>query len=217
MDNLYNRIETLCNKKGITITQMCKESGASRGSLTDLSKGRIHTLSSATLNKISAYFNVPVDSLANDVLELNYIPPREIEEAIITCPVCGYDYVHYIRTLGVNFDNEKSSGFAIEYRCEGEHTFYWVVESYKGNTYVVVIDERDDIDVLKSFRVEDGIVNLGEELGNNNTSNCSIDSFENEYGIPNSCVLTLSQLNSDGQKKVLEYIQDLSSMEKYLK
>ena len=32
MAELYKRIENLCQKKGISITQMCKECGASRGS-----------------------------------------------------------------------------------------------------------------------------------------------------------------------------------------
>ena len=203
MSGLYNRIEELCAKKNITVTQMCKECGASRGSLTDLAKGRIQTLSSATLKKISEYFNVPVDSLSNDVLKLNYIPPREIEEAIITCPICGYNYSHYIRTVGVNFNNEKSSGFAIEFRCEGEpeHTFYWIIESYKGNTYVIVTDERDDIDILKRFRLEEGFINLAEVWNSEDISERSVDSLANEYGSSTACEVAFSKLNFEGQKK----------------
>ena len=42
---------------------MCKESGASRASLTDLKMGRKQSLSSDTLSKISAFFNISIDYL----------------------------------------------------------------------------------------------------------------------------------------------------------
>lgn len=63
MDDLYKRIEALCSQKGITITGMCKESGANRASLTDLKKGRKQGLSAETLAKIATYFKVSVDFL----------------------------------------------------------------------------------------------------------------------------------------------------------
>lgn len=63
MDNLYTNIETLCKSRRITITTMCKESGAARGSLTDLKQGRISTLHPETLRKIASYFGVSVDYL----------------------------------------------------------------------------------------------------------------------------------------------------------
>lgn len=63
VSNLYNRIEGLCADKRINITTMCKESGASRASLTDLKMGRKQSLSADTLSKISVYFGVSVDYL----------------------------------------------------------------------------------------------------------------------------------------------------------
>lgn len=63
MSDLYNRIEDLCTANGINITSMCKESGASRGSLTDLKMGRKQRLSADTLAKIANYFNVTLDYL----------------------------------------------------------------------------------------------------------------------------------------------------------
>lgn len=63
MSNLYNRIEALCQKASITITTMCKESGASRASLSDLKVGRKQSLSAETLSKIAGYFGVSVDYL----------------------------------------------------------------------------------------------------------------------------------------------------------
>ncbi len=66
MSNLYNMIESLCREKGITITQMCKESGTSRGSLSDLKTGRKKSLSIETLQKVADYFKVSVDYLVGD-------------------------------------------------------------------------------------------------------------------------------------------------------
>ena len=63
MSSLYNRIELLCKERGLNVTEMCRKSGASRGSLTDLKMGRTNGLNSATLNKIAVYFDVTVDYL----------------------------------------------------------------------------------------------------------------------------------------------------------
>lgn len=65
MSELYNRIESLCKKRNINVTVMCKETGASRGSLTDLKAGRKKKLSTDTLSKIAEYFGVSVDYLLN--------------------------------------------------------------------------------------------------------------------------------------------------------
>lgn len=66
MSELYERIENLCKARNITITTMCKECGASRGSLTDLKSGRKQKLSVDTLSKIAVYFGVTVDHLAGN-------------------------------------------------------------------------------------------------------------------------------------------------------
>ena len=63
MSKLYERIDQLCAERHVNITTMCKESGASRGSLTDLKVGRKQSLSVETLRKIADYFNVSTDYL----------------------------------------------------------------------------------------------------------------------------------------------------------
>lgn len=63
MSMLYSRIELLCKERGLNVTEMCRKSGAPRGSLTDLKMGRTNGLNSATLSKIAAYFGVTVDYL----------------------------------------------------------------------------------------------------------------------------------------------------------
>lgn len=69
MSELYNRIEKLCKENGINITIMCKETGASRGSLTDLKSGRKKSLSTETITKIADYFDVTVDYLISGTKE----------------------------------------------------------------------------------------------------------------------------------------------------
>lgn len=61
MSEMYKRIETLCKKQGITITQMCKDANVSRGSLTDLKMGRSSELSTQSTIKLSEYFGVSAD------------------------------------------------------------------------------------------------------------------------------------------------------------
>lgn len=63
MSDLYDRIEALCEEKGESVTTMCKASGASRASLSDLKVGRKQGLSAETLSKIAAHFQVSVDYL----------------------------------------------------------------------------------------------------------------------------------------------------------
>ena len=69
MVDLYKRIENLCRKNGITVTEMCRQSGAARGSLTDLKMGRIEGLSIETLSKIAKLFGVSVDFVLGETVE----------------------------------------------------------------------------------------------------------------------------------------------------
>lgn len=63
MAELYERIEKMCKDRGVTITEMCKQSGASRGSLTDLKMGRSAGLSLETLEKLMKYFDFSLPEL----------------------------------------------------------------------------------------------------------------------------------------------------------
>lgn len=63
MSEVYNRIEALCKARGVSITRMCRESGASRSALGDLNTGRSETLSTKTLALVADYFGVSIDEL----------------------------------------------------------------------------------------------------------------------------------------------------------
>ena len=80
MANLYENIEKLCNQRGVNVTTMCKESGASRGSLTDLKNGRKQTLKYETLDKIASYFGTSVDILVSGNQKEN--PPQQPQSEV---------------------------------------------------------------------------------------------------------------------------------------
>jgi transcriptional regulator with XRE-family HTH domain len=80
MANLYENIEKLCKQRGVNVTTMCKESGASRGSLTDLKNGRKQTLKYETLDKIASYFGTSVDTLVSGEHKEN--PPQQPQSEV---------------------------------------------------------------------------------------------------------------------------------------
>lgn len=65
MTETYKRIEQLCRKSKITVTDLCRECQIPRASLSDYKMGRIKTLSALTLSKISEYFGITVEYLLN--------------------------------------------------------------------------------------------------------------------------------------------------------
>ncbi len=60
---VYDLIEELCIKNGITVTKLCRDCNIPRSILTDYKKGRLKSLSADTLCKIADYFNVSVGYL----------------------------------------------------------------------------------------------------------------------------------------------------------
>ncbi len=77
MENLYTRIETLCNEKGIRPGRLCDGLKLSRSLMSDLKMGRKKTVNAQTAQKIADFFGVSVayllgqsdDSTTQDVLE----------------------------------------------------------------------------------------------------------------------------------------------------
>ncbi|MBR2043625.1 MAG: helix-turn-helix transcriptional regulator [Clostridia bacterium] len=63
MDSVYSRIEALCKRDKVTVTELCRACGIPRATLSDYKMGRSKSLSASTLSKISAYFSVSVEYL----------------------------------------------------------------------------------------------------------------------------------------------------------
>ena len=60
MGNLYETIQSLCQRRGIRPGRLCDELGLSRGLITDLKMGRKKSLSAQTAQAIASYFGVSV-------------------------------------------------------------------------------------------------------------------------------------------------------------
>ena len=60
MENLYTRIESLCNEKGIRPGRLCTTLNLSRSLMTDLKMGRKKTVNAQTAQKIADFLGVSV-------------------------------------------------------------------------------------------------------------------------------------------------------------
>ena len=63
MENLFDRIQSLCEEKGIRPGRLCNELGISRSVMTDLKMGRKKTVNAETAQKIAGFFGVSVGYL----------------------------------------------------------------------------------------------------------------------------------------------------------
>ncbi len=66
---VYDLIEELCIKNGITVTDLCRNCAIPRSTLTDYKKGRVKKLSLDTVSKISDYFGVSMSYLCGKNME----------------------------------------------------------------------------------------------------------------------------------------------------
>lgn len=89
MSDLYDRIETLCQERQVSVTTMCKEAGASRASLSDLKAGRKQSLSAETLSKLAAWFGVSIDFLLGKENAPTENRGREISDAELKFALFG--------------------------------------------------------------------------------------------------------------------------------
>ena len=77
MGNLYDKINGLCQIKGITGAKMCTDTNISKGLLTDLKKGRREGVNAKTAQKIASYFGVTVGYLLGEEDEIKKIPGED--------------------------------------------------------------------------------------------------------------------------------------------
>lgn len=66
MGNMYEKIQRLCELKGIKPGRVCADTGLSRGMITDLKMGRTKELSAKNAKIIADYFGVSVGYLLGE-------------------------------------------------------------------------------------------------------------------------------------------------------
>lgn len=69
MGNMYEKIQRLCELKGIKPGRVCADTGLSRGMITDLKMGRTKELSAKNAKIIADYFGVSVGYLLGEKTE----------------------------------------------------------------------------------------------------------------------------------------------------
>lgn len=138
--SIIDKICDLMNYKKITQKQLTDYLGLDKSTFSQWKSGKNQSYLKY-ISQIADFLNVPEYYLKSEDLKLNFIPHELDDEYIIECPVCGYDCTHFIGIKPVDFGTYKSDGIAIEFHCEDDHTFYLIIDSYKGNTYAVYTDE----------------------------------------------------------------------------
>ena len=63
MSKIYSKICSLCDSKDMTITEMCRITGISRSTMSELKAGRSQSLSAKNIMLISNYFEIPIEFL----------------------------------------------------------------------------------------------------------------------------------------------------------
>ena len=66
---MYEKIQYLCDEKGIKPAHLCKEANIPKSTLSELKQGRTKTLSTQTLSKIANYFSVSFDFFDTDYID----------------------------------------------------------------------------------------------------------------------------------------------------
>ena len=89
MNDIYERIESLCKSANINITIMCKETDVPRSALSDYKAGRTKSLSAATLSKIATFFDVSVDYLLGNEEKEKPTEPRPVSDEDIKFALFG--------------------------------------------------------------------------------------------------------------------------------
>ena len=135
---LGNRIKEMRLQKGITQEQLAQHLNVAKSTI-GMWENNKREPDVSMLNKISFFFNCSLDKLLGDEVQLEggYC---ETEPEIL-CPICGYNFIHFLKTISIDYKSKKSGGIALQFECESEHLFYIVIENYKGNCYMVYTDE----------------------------------------------------------------------------
>lgn len=66
MGELYSKIASLCDNRGISVFKLCREIGMQPSVITELKKERTNSLSAKNLQKIATYFGVSVAYLLGE-------------------------------------------------------------------------------------------------------------------------------------------------------
>ena len=160
------KLRKLRKEKGISLKELGATIGVAESTMSLYENGKRQP-DYETLLKFAKYFNVSVDYFIGDSISFDF-SPHDIydgwdDNGSIKCPICDEkDGVHFIKSIPVDFENEKSDGVAIEFRCAYGHKFYYVIETYKGMTYIVITNGSTIIKTMDIPEYESNPQNLAQ-------------------------------------------------------
>ena len=93
MSILYDRINKLCETKGITGYRLCKDVGITPSIITDLKMGRKEGLSAKNADKIASYFGISVGYLLGTDSD-----PRQKEKPLVNGDEELTEYLEMLKT-----------------------------------------------------------------------------------------------------------------------
>ena len=126
---------------GLSLEDIGKKVGVSKSTVKKWESGFIENMKRDKIALLAEVLKVsPLDIIGVNTIKID-IYPHENWDNCIKCPCCGGDYVHFNSVVDITFDNEKSSGTALEFWCENDHYFHLIIESYKGNTFFMYVDD----------------------------------------------------------------------------
>lgn len=84
MCDLYKKIESLCEEKGVTIYRLCMDAKIPFANIYDLKNGKKDGVSLKTAKKIAEYFGVPVDTfVGSENFSIIEIHPEKLAQAVL--------------------------------------------------------------------------------------------------------------------------------------
>lgn len=137
-----DKIIDLLDKKEKTQKELTDYLGIDKSVFTAWKSGNSQSYTKY-LSKIASFLNVTTNYLLRETITLDF-EPHEDDEYAIKCPICKNEYSHFKRIIDVDFSSKRSYGVAIEFECEpNSHKFYYIIESYKGISYMIKLDDED--------------------------------------------------------------------------
>ena len=169
MSELYNRIESLCKEKGISVTQLCREAKINRSTLTELKKGRTKTLSYTVSKKIADYFKLPLNEVYDGDEPKKYSPiDLFVGKERLLDIVCentlkevteGTYYIPVYESVSAGFGayaNDYIIDYTPLYIATPEEAQNTIVIVVSGDSMYPKIEDGDEIQVLRQDWAENG-------------------------------------------------------------
>lgn len=113
---IIDQVNRLCVERGISLRQLCNETGISTGTFTGWSRGS--KPSNATLKKVADYFGVTVDWLLSDAPLPGSFEGKQHSEEYLPLSAHEKMLVDLWRTLDEAGQNEIVKAFMKQYNIE---------------------------------------------------------------------------------------------------